>query len=386
MIPGFTGEGEGAKGVQDGSGPDAAAGLLRRGQVAARKGDHVRAARLLRAALIADPTNEEARLWLAAVAEDPQESIRLLTKVLREHPENRRAAAGLRWAWDRLEAERKASIQPAPPLQKRVEATPARPRVGALGVAALVFCLIVAVAGAFVTANRSWVSGLGMPDLPISLLTSSTADPLPVANLSDPTATAEPTSPPTDEPPTPTPLPTATLLPTATALPTATPLPTATQTPTAAPSPTRRVAPTQVPIANTQPAGKWIEVNLSTQTLIAWEGRTAVRRMLVSTGLRRTPTVTGSYRIYVKLLSTPMSGPGYYLPNVPYTMYFYRGYALHGAYWHNNFGRPMSHGCVNLRVSDAAWLFNWASPVMPRGARVVYASADNPGTLVVIHY
>ncbi len=60
-----------------------------------------------------------------------------------------------------------------------------------------------------------------------------------------------------------------------------------------------------------------------------------------------------------------MRGPGYDLPGVPYTMYFYKGYALHGTYWHNNFGHPMSHGCVNLRTSDAGWLFNWASVGTP---------------------
>jgi lipoprotein-anchoring transpeptidase ErfK/SrfK len=56
-----------------------------------------------------------------------------------------------------------------------------------------------------------------------------------------------------------------------------------------------------------------------------------------------------------------MSGPGYYLPGVPYTMYFYKGYGLHGTYWHSNFGTPMSHGCVNLKTEDAGWLYNWAS-------------------------
>lgn len=108
------------------------------------------------------------------------------------------------------------------------------------------------------------------------------------------------------------------------------------------------------------PGTKWIEVDLSSQTLTAYAGDTPVYSALVSTGLPRTPTVTGEYRIYAKYRSAPMSGPGYYLPNVPYIMYFYRGYALHGAYWHNNFGQPMSHGCVNLRVSDAEWLYNWA--------------------------
>ena len=83
---------------------------------------------------------------------------------------------------------------------------------------------------------------------------------------------------------------------------------------------------------------RWIDVNLSTQSVTAYEGNSPVRSTLVSTGLPATPTVTGQYRIYVKYSSAPMSGPGYYLPGVPYVMYFYRGYGLHGTYWHANFG------------------------------------------------
>ncbi len=109
---------------------------------------------------------------------------------------------------------------------------------------------------------------------------------------------------------------------------------------------------------------KWIEVDLSDQTLRAWEGDRLVFGTLVSTGLARYPTPTGSFRVYAKLRYERMRGgtPGidyYDLPNVPHTMYFYRGYALHGAYWHNNFGQPMSHGCVNLPLDAAAWLYDW---------------------------
>ncbi len=104
--------------------------------------------------------------------------------------------------------------------------------------------------------------------------------------------------------------------------------------------------------------------------LTAYEGNVPVRVIAVSTGLPRTPTPTGQFRIWAKLRYDDMSGPGYYLPNVPYVMYFYGGYGLHGTYWHNNFGRPMSHGCVNLPTSEAEWLFHWAEV----------------GTLVNIHY
>ena len=106
----------------------------------------------------------------------------------------------------------------------------------------------------------------------------------------------------------------------------------------------------------------------------------------VSTGLPNTPTMVGEFRVYLKLTATAMAGPGYYLPGVPYTMYFYGGYALHGTYWHNNFGNPMSHGCVNLSTEDARRLFEWADPILPSGASQVRASNSNPGTLVVVHH
>jgi len=121
--------------------------------------------------------------------------------------------------------------------------------------------------------------------------------------------------------------------------------------------------PTAPPVSGGK--GRWIDVNLSKQRLTAYQGNTPVFSALVSTGLPRTPTVVGRFKIYTKLTSTRMRGPGYDLPNVPYTMYFYKGYGIHGTYWHHNFGHPMSHGCVNMRTSDAAWLFNWASVGTP---------------------
>lgn len=107
--------------------------------------------------------------------------------------------------------------------------------------------------------------------------------------------------------------------------------------------------------------GRRFVVDLSEQMLYAYEGNTMVRSTLVSTGLPQWPTVTGTFYIYLKYRSQRMRGPGYDLPNVPYVMYFYQGYGLHGTYWHNNFGSPMSHGCVNMPTSEAEWAFNWAS-------------------------
>ncbi len=106
---------------------------------------------------------------------------------------------------------------------------------------------------------------------------------------------------------------------------------------------------------------RWFDIDLSEQTLQAYEGDQVVRTTLVSTGIPDHPTPTGQYRIYVKYRYTDMSGPGYYVEDVPHTMYFYSGYAIHGAYWHNNFGTPMSHGCVNLPLDEAEWAYGWAS-------------------------
>ncbi|MBK9751231.1 MAG: L,D-transpeptidase family protein [Chloroflexi bacterium] len=106
--------------------------------------------------------------------------------------------------------------------------------------------------------------------------------------------------------------------------------------------------------------GKSILVSNDQQRIYAYEDGALVWTRIVSTGLPATPTVTGDYNIYVKYVADDMSGPDYFLPQVPYTMYFYQGYAIHGTYWHNKFGRPMSHGCVNLPVGDAQWIFDWA--------------------------
>lgn len=119
------------------------------------------------------------------------------------------------------------------------------------------------------------------------------------------------------------------------------------------------------PPENAPTEGKWIDVNVSNQTIVAYEGRIVVRAVRVSTGLPRTPTVLGTYKILSKYPAVHMIGgtPGidyYDLPNVPYTMFFYQGYAIHGAYWHTNFGRPQSHGCVNLPTDEAKWFYEWA--------------------------
>jgi lipoprotein-anchoring transpeptidase ErfK/SrfK len=106
---------------------------------------------------------------------------------------------------------------------------------------------------------------------------------------------------------------------------------------------------------------RWIDINLSEQRLTAYQGNDAVFSTLVSTGTARHPTPVGKFAIRTKIDAQTMSGADYYLPNVQYVMYFAGANAIHGTYWHNNFGHPMSHGCVNLPTADAAWLYNWAS-------------------------
>jgi hypothetical protein len=105
---------------------------------------------------------------------------------------------------------------------------------------------------------------------------------------------------------------------------------------------------------------RWVQVDISDQTLTAWQGDTVVLKTKVSTGKPGWRTLPGTFNVYVKYPQTRMTGPGYDTPNVPWTMYYYQGFAIHGAYWHNNFGTPVSHGCVNLPVETAKMLFDWA--------------------------
>lgn len=120
-------------------------------------------------------------------------------------------------------------------------------------------------------------------------------------------------------------------------------------------------------VAKHSSQGRWIEVDLSRQRLIAWEAGRQVYSTPISTGKRSTPTPTGTFAIESKDRSAHMRGRDYDVPHVPNTMYFAGGYAIHGAYWHNRFGTPVSHGCINLPVSESRKLFNWAD----EGTRVV---------------
>ena len=125
-----------------------------------------------------------------------------------------------------------------------------------------------------------------------------------------------------------------------------------------------------VPPATSRPEGvgadeRWINVDLEQQLLVAYEGDTPVLESYISSGLPQYPTVTGQFRINQRYEIKDMDGRplgyDYYLYDVPFTMFFYKAFALHGTYWHGNYGVPMSHGCVNLPTPAAEWLFNWSS-------------------------
>jgi hypothetical protein len=134
---------------------------------------------------------------------------------------------------------------------------------------------------------------------------------------------------------------------------------------------------------------RWIHVDLSEQTLVAYEGDVPVFATLVSSGRERFETPTGTFRIESKHVSTTMDDPdslneAYSIEDVPWTMYFHGSYALHAAFWHDHFGRTRSHGCLNLAPADARWLFAWAGPELPPGWHGVISSPRRVGSVVHI--
>ncbi len=139
---------------------------------------------------------------------------------------------------------------------------------------------------------------------------------------------------------------------------------------------------------------RWLDVNLSKQTLLAYEGERPVFATLISSGEagledheNSTATKRGIFRIHTKHISATMSsreaGEEFELRDVPYVQYFEHGYALHGAYWHDRFGTPKSHGCINLSPADARWLFQFTEPAVPPGWHGVLRPLD--GTVVFVH-
>jgi lipoprotein-anchoring transpeptidase ErfK/SrfK len=359
-------------------------------QQALRGGDRHAARQWASQAARIAPEREEPWLILAALA-NPKASIAYLQKALEINPNSERARKGLVWALQREQeagasassspaaaAETQPTViesqQPANPPSEDTQPTrvpknsaedtqPVRTRSASSGAPsthrALFFPLVVVLLLIAVFAAYLGTGGYGA----ITVRAGAAAATHPVGMVLKPSLTPTIT-------PTFTPTSTFTPTPTPTSTPTPTPTATLTLTPTVTntPEPTETPLPTEVPWtplveipAGVGPSERWIDVDLSDQMTYAYEGDQLINSFLVSTGTWLHPTVTGTFNIYIKLLYDDMAGPGYYLPDVPYTMYFYKGYALHGTYWHSNFGTPMSHGCVNLETGNAAWLYDWAS-------------------------
>jgi len=147
-----------------------------------------------------------------------------------------------------------------------------------------------------------------------------------------------------------------------------------------------------------KPGERWIDINLTTQTLVAFEGDKPVFATMVSTGKKGQTKKTdhstplGSFRVREKHVAATMDGDGdapgqrpYSIQDVPYVLYYEGSYAIHGAFWHNNFGTRMSHGCVNMAPLDAKRIFYWAAPLVPQGWHGAWSTKEMPGSLVVVH-
>jgi lipoprotein-anchoring transpeptidase ErfK/SrfK len=326
--------------------PESAFEVLNLAKEALSKGELQRARRLAHKAVRLAPDQEEPWLYLASVS-SPEASISYLKKALEINPASTQAKKGMHWAIQRF----RKSGSKKPPRRVQLPITINKESLVSKAPSLLSWST-VAVIVVLVLLVWLWTPdfSFALPGLQETPQTTLAAQ----GNVRKVTYTPTPTN-------TPTPTPTPTNTPT----PTITPTPKPTKRPNTSPTFIKSVLPSGV-----YPNERWFDINLSTQRMHAYDGNKLIKTFVVSTGLPGSPTVTGRFRVYVKYTATLMAGPGYYLPNVPWTMYFYNGYGIHGTYWHNNFGTPMSHGCINMRNSDAEWSFHFAGI----------------GTLINIHY
>lgn len=327
--------------------------MLAQATGAMQRGDRAAARQFAQTAAQLAPELEETWLIMAALA-SPRASLAYLDKALQINPNSERARKAIHWAVQRLrETEPNTSVEarryPARPLPPPVVIV--RRGFSPLWLLLALFIVIGLAAWSGLPSRLTYASANGLPRAVAGIVKPSLTPTI------TPTFTPTPTS-------TPTQTPTSTSTPTQTSTPTETPTPVPTDTPTPEP-----------PKLPGVPDGigadeHWIDVDLTNQRAYAFKGDEMVNSFLVSTGTWQHPTVTGQFHVYVKYRYADMTGPGYYLPNVPFTMYFFEGYGLHGTYWHNNFGTPMSHGCVNFSIPDAEWVYGWVEV----------------GTLVNVHY
>lgn len=357
--------------------------LVQQAQQAIKRGDTAEARALLRQAAAQTPNDYKVWLLLASIATTPEAALSYVERAETLAPGNATVAKAHAWA---TQAWATSQLPPPPPPPVAPPQTAStRPR---RWLPLAIIALLVLLMGAFWLGWQSWPPSRAMLAEVIAALPAETAIPptlnAPAATVALPTATLPQTETATAAISAEA---TSTLVVTQTATPeaqaalatslAATYTPAPTQTP--APTPTiAEIPPTAEPTATSEPpppegsprpAGvgateQWIDVNLSTQTLTAYEGDSAVMTTLISSGTSSHPTVVGQFRTWLKHETQDMNGYllgyNYYLEDVPDVMYFYQDYAIHGAYWHNNFGNPMSHGCVNVNLTDADWLFNWA--------------------------
>ena len=309
--------------------------ILRAARRSLGEGDKASARRLARHAARLAPRDERPWMILAA-ASAPKAGLAYIARALDINPSNTRARKAIRWLIRQLQPTTVGQMPALARMPESLELKAAPLRLFSRWTPFSLDLLVPALA--IVIGLVIWYGSLpadaGNPRLAGAPVSKATRTPTPTQT---PSATPTPTATPT-------------------VIPTETPIPS--PTPTAGPDISWEFTDNPEDLMH---EGRWIDVDLGEQRVTAYDGGSAIRSFVTSTGTWQHPTVTGQFRVYVKLRATDMSGPGYYLPGVPYTMYFYRGYAIHGTYWHNNFGTPMSHGCVNMRTSDAEWIFNFAS-------------------------
>ncbi len=148
-----------------------------------------------------------------------------------------------------------------------------------------------------------------------------------------------------------------------------------------------RVAERTEPPAALGEGERWVDVDTDRQVLVAYEGTTPVYATLVSSGSRKYPSETGVFRVWVKFSETDMNGQmgddaPYSVATVPWTQFYAKDLALHTAYWHDKFGQPLSHGCVNLSPIDARFLYFWSEPSVPEGWSMAFGIVERPGSIV----
>jgi lipoprotein-anchoring transpeptidase ErfK/SrfK len=322
----------------------------------------------------------DGRAWLVpASAPNPQQAVAYARKALEINPKSIRARRGLEWALTRLKqtqvrsvlVEQSTTLSLSAGRKDTVASLPKRILRGTISTPQLKIsgrnwfylalligagCLTVGFMAFFAWTNPAFASIVNNVSVPVSTqeslwapvdIAKPTITPIDVSVFASELAAA-PTSAPSDAPTS-----ISTDMPTLAVTEAPTITPEATETPGIMAmeivddnSMSQSVPPdeNQAQYRAEGNGQRWIDVNLSEQRVYAYEGDVVVNSFLVSTGVAETPTVTGEYQIYVKVRIQDMSGPGYYLPDVPWVMYFYEEYGFHGTYWHNNFGTPMSRG------------------------------------------